>query len=118
MLTQRNRDKILAGLIASVLVLNTAGCANDKDWQNDNSQGEQQEDKNDDDNKDMYVHHSYPWWWMGSSSSNSTTSISTNSNIVRSGEPAKSTTNTSKIGSAGSGKSGIGSGASRSSAVS
>lgn len=47
MLTDEKRKKLLAGVLAAVMLTGTAGCANDKDseWQNDNAAKEEKKDE-------------------------------------------------------------------------
>ena len=51
MLTDEKRKKLLAGVLAVVMLTGVAGCGNDKDseWKNDNSAQNNQDEKKDED---------------------------------------------------------------------
>lgn len=135
MLTDEKRKKLLAGVLAAVLLTGTAGCANDKDseWQNDNAAKEEKKDEG----SGGFFNGFFPWYFIGR-----TFGVGPMAG-VRSAQPAPkqqpaasfapakeaktasgstvqqgstSTTPKSTLGSTGAtGKSGIGSGLSRSS---
>ena len=142
MLTDEKRKKLLAGALAVVMLTGVAGCGNDKDseWKNDNSAQNNQDEKKDEDNGGGFFHGFFPWYFIGrtfgvgpmagvrtapaanqkqnaapAGSSNTKPAGNTaNGSTVQQGT-AGSTQN-SKLGSTGTtGKSGIGSGMSRSS---
>lgn len=123
MLDSKKRNRLLAGVLATVMLVSTAGCISDeeddKEWQNDNTQQQEQ-------------HHSsiWPWFFLGrlSGAAMGSPAVAPNSNDVNKTENKKdgisknsvekksTETKTSRIGSIGSeGKSGIGSGKIRSS---
>lgn len=136
MLTAEKRKKLLAGLLAAVMLTGTAGCANEKDseWQNDNAA--QKEDKDED--RGGFFHGFFPWYFIGRTfgvgpmagvrssqpapkqpeakapaAGNKGDSKAANGASVQQGSNA---TQKSTLGSTGSaGKTGIGSGLSRSS---
>ena len=63
MLTDKKRKKLLAGVLAAVMLTSTAGCANDEkdsEWQNDNAS---QEEKKDEDRG--FFHGFFPWYFIG-----------------------------------------------------
>lgn len=123
MLDSKKRNRLLAGVLATVMLVSTAGCINNEEeneeWQNDNTQQQEQ-------------HHSsiWPWFFLGrlSGANLGSSAVAPNSNNVNKTENKKddisktslekksTETRTSRIGSVGSaGKSGIGSGKMRSS---
>ena len=142
MLTDEKRKKLLAGPLIAVMLTGVAGCGSNKDseWKNDNSAQNNQDEKKDEDNGGGFFHGFFPWYFIGrtfgvgpmagvrtapaanqkqntapAGSANPKPNTNTaNSSSVQQGT-AGSTQN-SKLGSTGStGKSGIGSGLSRSS---
>lgn len=143
MLTDEKRKKLLAGALAVVMLTGVAGCGNDKDseWKNDNSAQNNQDEKKDEDNGGGFFHGFFPWYFIGrtfgvgpmagvrtapaanqkqnaapaGSSTNSKPNANTaNGSTVQQGTAGS--TQSSKLGSTGTtGKSGIGSGMSRSS---
>lgn len=138
MLTDEKRKKLLAGVLAVVMLTGVAGCGNDKDseWKNDNSAQNNQDEKKDEDNGGGFFHGFFPWYFIGrtfgvgpmagaanqkqnatpvGSSTNPKPNANTaNGSTVQQGTAGS--TQSSKLGSTGTtGKSGIGSGMSRSS---
>lgn len=136
MLTDEKRKKLLAGVLAAVMLTGTAGCANDKDseWQNDNAAKEEKKDEG----GGGFFHGFFPWYFIGRTfgvgpmagvrssqpapkqqpAANSTPGKDagkpSNGSTVQQG--SSSSAQKSTLGSTGStGKSGIGSGLSRSS---
>ena len=101
MLSNIKRKKIIGGLLTlSMIVSLTPGCGNNS------NPNDKEKDKEDDSGHSSFI---YPWW-VGSSHSDTTTPKSSVTNSTN--------TTTSKVQSAGSGKTGIGSSSARSSAVS
>ena len=142
MLTDEKRKKLLAGALAVVMLTGVAGCGNDKDseWKNDNSAQNNQDEKKDEDNGGGFFHGFFPWYFIGrtfgvgpmagvrtapaaNQKQNTAPAGSTNTkpagNVANGSTVQQGTaggTQNSKLGSTGStGKSGIGSGMSRSS---
>ena len=139
MLTDEKRKKLLAGALAVVMLTGVAGCGNDKDseWKNDNSA----QNNKDEDNGGGFFHGFFPWYFIGrtfgvgpmagvrtapaanqkqnaapagSSTNPKPNANTTNGSTVQQG--TAESTQSSKLGSTGTtGKSGIGSGMSRSS---
>lgn len=135
MLTDEKRKKLLAGVLAAVLLTGTAGCANDKDseWQNDNAAKEEKKDEG----SGGFFNGFFPWYFIGrtfgvgpmagvrsaqpapkqqpaASSAPAKEAKPASGSTVQQG--STSTTPKSTLGSTGAtGKSGIGSGLSRSS---
>ena len=136
MLTDEKRKKLLAGVLAVVMLTGVAGCGNDKDseWKNDNSAQNNQDEKKDEDNGGGFFHGFFPWYFIGRTfgvgpmagvrtaptpqvkqNTAPAGSANPNSNANTTNRTAGST-QSSKLGSTGTtGKSGIGSGMSRSS---
>lgn len=142
MLTDEKRKKLLAGALAVVMLTGVAGCGNDKDseWKNDNSAQNNQDEKKDEDNGGDFFHGFFPWYFIGRTfgvgpmagvrtapapQTKQNTAPAGSANTKPAGNAANGTTvqqgtaggtQNSKLGSTGStGKSGIGSGMSRSS---
>lgn len=138
MLTDEKRKKLLAGALAVVMLTGVAGCGNDKDseWKNDNSAQNNQDEKKDEDNGGGFFHGFFPWYFIvgpmagvrtapaanqkqnaapaGSSTNPKPNANTANGSTVQQGTAGS--TQSSKLGSTGTaGKSGIGSGMSRSS---
>ncbi len=63
MLTDAKRKKLLAGVLAAVMLTGIAGCGSDKDseWKNDNAEQE----KKDDDGGGGIFHGFFPWFFIG-----------------------------------------------------
>ena len=64
MLTDRKRKKLLAGVLAAVMLTSTAGCGTedkDSDWQNDNASQEEKKDGND----GGFFSGFFPWYFIG-----------------------------------------------------
>ena len=63
MLTDEKRKKLLAGVLAAVLLTGTAGCGNDKDseWQNDNAAKEEKKDEG----GGGFFNGFFPWYFIG-----------------------------------------------------
>lgn len=142
MLTDEKRKKLLAGALAVVMLTGVAGCGNDKDseWKNDNSAQNNQDEKKDEDNGGFF-HGFFPWYFIGrtfgvgpmagvrtapaanqkqnAAPAGSSTNPKPNANTANGSTVQQGTagsTQSSKLGSTGAtGKSGIGSGMSRSS---
>ena len=142
MLTDRKRKKLLAGVLAAVMLTSTAGCGTDdkdSDWQNDNASQEEKKDGN----GGGFFSGFFPWYFIGrtfgvgpmagvrqaapapgaaqpkqneqqqTTAGGAAAGKSTGSTVQ---QGSTSTTQKSTLGSTGSsGKSGIGSGLSRSS---
>lgn len=142
MLTDEKRKKLLAGALAVVMLTGVAGCGNDKDseWKNDNSAQNNQDEKKDEDNGGGFFHGFFPWYFIGRTfgvgpmagvrtahapQAKQNTAPAGSANTKPAGNAANGTTvqqgtagstQNSKLGSTGTtGKSGIGSGMSRSS---
>lgn len=143
MLTDEKRKKLLAGALAVVMLTGVAGCGNDKDsqWKNDNSAQNNQDEKKDEDNGGGFFHGFFPWYFIGrtfgvgpmagvrtapaanqkqnAAPAGSSTNPKPNANTANGSTVQQGTagsTQSSKLGSTGTtGKSGIGSGMSRSS---
>lgn len=142
MLTDEKRKKLLAGAMAVVMLTGVAGCGNDKDseWKNDNSAQNNQDEKKDEDNGGGFFHGFFPWYFIGrtfgvgpmagvrtapaanTKQDNTAAGSATardSSNAAKGASVQQGTaesTQSSKLGSTGTiGKSGIGSGMSRSS---
>lgn len=143
MLTDEKRKKLLAGALAVVMLTGVAGCGNNKDseWKNDNSAQNNQDEKKDEDNGGGFFHGFFPWYFIGrtfgvgpmagvrtapaanqkqnAAPAGSSTNPKPNANTANGSTVQQGTagsTQNSKLGSTGStGKSGIGSGMSRSS---
>ena len=142
MLTDEKRKKLLAGTLIAVMLTGVAGCGNDKDseWKNDNSAQNNQDEKKDEDNSGGFFHGFFPWYFIGRTfgvgpmagvrtaptpQTKQNTAPAGSANTKPAGNAANGTTvqqgtagitQNSKLGSTGStGKSGIGSGMSRSS---
>lgn len=143
MLTDEKRKKLLAGALAVVMLTGVAGCGNDKDseWKNDNSAQNNQDEKKDENNGGGFFHGFFPWYFIdrtfgvgpmagvrtaptpqakqnaapvGSSTNPKPNANTANGSSVQQGTAGS--TQSSKLGSTGTtGKSGIGSGMSRSS---
>lgn len=143
MLTDEKRKKLLAGTLIAVMLTGVAGCGSNKDseWKNDNSAQNNQDEKKDEDNGGGFFHGFFPWYFIGrtfgvgpmagvrtaptpqakqnaapvGSSTNPKPNANTaNGSTVQQGTAGS--TQSSKLGSTGTtGKSGIGSGMSRSS---
>ena len=142
MLTDEKRKKLLAGALAVVMLTGVAGCGNDKDseWKNDNSAQNNQDEKKDEDNGGGFFHGFFPWYFIGrtfgvgpmagvrtapvanqkqntapaGSANNKPAGNAANGTTVQQGTAGS--TQSYKLGSTGTtGKSGIGSGMSRSS---
>lgn len=63
MLTDRKRKKLLAGVLAAVMLTSTAGCGTedkDSDWQNDNTSQEEKKDGN-----GGFFSGFFPWYFIG-----------------------------------------------------
>lgn len=116
MLDNKKRNRLIAGVLAAVMLAGTTGCGNDdeqEEWNNDNVHQEQQS------------HGSiWPWFFLGRLSNwgwgtpaaapNNTGNHTTNGSSIQKNDT--SSVRQSKVGSVGSsGKTGIGSGKSRSS---
>ena len=140
MLTDEKRKKLLAGALAVVMLTGVAGCGNDKDseWKNDNSAQNNQDEKKDEDNGGGFFHGFFPWYFIGrtfgvgpmagvrtapaanqkqnAAPAGSSTNPKPNANGSTVQQGTAGSTQSSKLGSTGTtGKSGIGSGMSRSS---
>lgn len=142
MLTDEKRKKLLAGALAVVMLTGVAGCGNDKDseWKNDNSAQNNQDEKKDENNGGGFFHGFFPWYFIGRTfgvgpmagvrtaptpQTKQNTAPAGSANTKPAGNAANGTTvqqgtagstQNSKLGSTGTtGKSGIGSGMSRSS---
>ena len=142
MLTDEKRKKLLAGALAVVMLTGVAGCGNDKDseWKNDNPAQNNQDEKKDEDNGGGFFHGFFPWYFIGRTfgvgpmagvrtapaanqkQDNTAAGSATardSSNAAKGASVQQGTagsTQSSKLGSTGTaGKSGIGSGMSRSS---
>lgn len=143
MLTDEKRKKLLAGALAVVMLTGVAGCGNDKDseWKNDNTAQNNQDEKKDEDNGGGFFHGFFPWYFIGrtfgvgpmagvrtapaanqkqnATPAGSSTNPKPNANTANGSAVQQGTagsTQSSKLGSTGTtGKSGIGSGMSRSS---
>lgn len=142
MLTDEKRKKLLAGALAVVMLTSVAGCGNDKDseWKNDNTAQNNQDEKKDEDNGGGFFHGFFPWYFIGRTFGvgpmagvRTAPAANQKQNVAPAGsantKPAGNTANgstvqqgtagstqSSKLGSTGTtGKSGIGSGMSRSS---
>lgn len=142
MLTDEKRKKLLAGALAVVMLTGVAGCGNDKDseWKNDNSAQNNQDEKKDEDNGGGFFHGFFPWYFIGrtfgvgpmagvrtapAANQKQNTAPAGSANTKPAGNGANGSTvqqgtaggtQNSKLGSTGTtGKSGIGSGMSRSS---
>lgn len=143
MLTDEKRKKLLAGTLIAVMLTGVAGCGSNKDseWKNDNSAQNNQDEKKDEDNGGGFFHGFFPWYFIGrtfgvgpmagvrtapaanqkqnaahagSSTNPKPNANTTNGSTVQQG--TAESTQSSKLGSTGTtGKSGIGSGMSRSS---
>ena len=136
MLTDEKRKKLLAGVLAAVMLTGTAGCGNDKDseWQNDNAAKEEKKDEG----GGSFFSGFFPWYFIGRTFGVGPMAGVRNTQPAPKQQPATdsapgkeagkpstgstvqqgstSTTQKSTLGSIGStGKSGIGSGLSRSS---
>lgn len=132
MLTDEKRKKLLAGVLAAVLLTGTADCGSDKDseWQNDNAAKEEKKDEG----GGSFFSGFFPWYFIGRTfgvgpmagvrssqpapkqqpAASSAPANEAGKSTVQQG--STSTTQKSTLGSTGStGKSGIGSGLSRSS---
>ena len=62
MLTDRKRKKLLAGVLAAVMLTSTAGCGTedkDSDWQNDNASQEEKKDGG------GFFSGFFPWYFIG-----------------------------------------------------
>ena len=141
MLTDEKRKKLLAGALAVVMLTGVAGCGNNKDseWKNDNSAQNNQDEKKDEDNGGFF-HGFFPWYFIGrtfgvgpmagvrtapAANQKQNTAPAGSANTKPAGNAANGSTVqqgtacstlNSKLGSTGTtGKSGIGSGMSRSS---
>lgn len=142
MLTDEKRKKLLAGTLIAVMLTGVAGCGSNKDseWKNDNSAQNNQDEKKDEDNGGGFFHGFFPWYFIGrtfgvgpmagvrtapaanTKQDNTATGSATardSSNAAKGVSVQQETaesTQSSKLGSTGTtGKSGIGSGMSRSS---
>lgn len=143
MLTDEKRKKLLAGTLIAVMLTGVAGCGSNKDseWKNDNSAQNNQDEKKDEDNGGGFFHGFFPWYFIGRtfgvgpmagvrtapaanqkqnaapaglSTNPKPNANTTNGSTVQQG--TAESTQSSKLGSTGTtGKSGIGSGMSRSS---
>lgn len=62
MLTDAKRKKLLAGVLAAVMLTGVAGCGSDKDseWKNDNAEQEKK-----DDDGGGFFHGFFPWFFIG-----------------------------------------------------
>lgn len=63
MLTDKKRKKLLAGVLAAVMLTSTAGCGTedkDSDWQNDNASQEEKKDGN-----GGFFSGFFPWYFIG-----------------------------------------------------
>lgn len=117
MLNNKKRAKVIAGLLAlSMIVSLTPGCGSDP------SPNDKDKEKEENSSHSSFI---YPWWlWMhgngpfpiGSGSTSNV--VPSNSNTPKSSVTNSTNITTSKVQSAGSGKTGIGSSSARSSAVS
>ena len=117
MLTKEKRNKIIAGAIVLSMLASTAGCGSNEN---------EEQEENGSANTSMV----YPWWMFGGTTTNvrqgtpvpgntAGTDANTAGNSKVSGaEGTKSGTTTSKVTNPSTGKTGISSGAARSSAVS
>ncbi len=141
MLTDVKRKKLLAGVLAAVMLTSVAGCGSDKDSE---LQGEDvKQEKKDDDNGGGFFHGFFPWFFIGrtfgvgpaagvyNNNTRYKTQTGTAQQTPQQGaarqdaakaapgqtvQQGAATTQKSTLGSTGtSGKSGIGSGLSRSS---
>ena len=143
MLTDEKRKKLLAGTLIAVMLTGVAGCGSNKDseWKNDNSAQNDQNEKKDEDNGGSFFHGFFPWYFIGrtfgvgpmagvrtapaanqkqnAAPAGSSTNHNPNANTANGSTVQQGTagsTQSSKLGSTGTtGKSGIGSGMSRSS---
>ena len=143
MLTDEKRKKLLAGMLIAVMLTGVAGCGSNKDseWKNDNSAQNNQDEKKDEDNGGGFFHGFFPWYFIGrtfgvgpmagvrtapaanqkqnAAPAGSSTNHNPNANTANGSTVQQGTagsTQSSKLGSTGTaGKSGIGSGMSRSS---
>lgn len=143
MLTDEKRKKLLAGTLIAVMLTGVAGCGSNKDseWKNDNSAQNNQDEKKDEDNGGGFFHGFFPWYFIGRTFGvgpmagvRTAPAANQKQNAAPAGlstnpKPNANTTNgstvqqgtaesmqSSKLGSTGTtGKSGIGSGMSRSS---
>ena len=143
MLTDEKRKKLLAGTLIAVMLTGVAGCGSNKDseWKNDNSAQNNQDEKKDEDNGGGFFHGFFPWYFIGrtfgvgpaagvriaptanqkqnAAPAGSSTNPNPNANTANGSTVQQGTagsTQSSKLGSTGTtGKSGIGSGMSRSS---
>lgn len=143
MLTDEKRKKLLAGTLIAVMLTGVAGCGSNKDseWKNDNSAQNNQDEKKDEDNGGGFFHGFFPWYFIGrtfgvgpmagvrtapaanqkqnAAPAGSSTNHNPNANTANGSAVQQGTagsTQSSKLGSTGTtGKSGIGSGMSRSS---
>ena len=64
MLTDKKRKKLLAGVLAAVMLTSTAGCGTedkDSDWQNDNASQEEKKDGN----GGGFFSGFFPWYFIG-----------------------------------------------------
>ncbi len=63
MLTDAKRKKLLAGVLAAVMLTGVAGCGSDKDseWKSDNAEQE----KKDDEGGGGFFHGFFPWFFIG-----------------------------------------------------
>ena len=143
MLTDEKRKKLLAGTLIAVMLTGVAGCGSNKDseWKNDNSAQNDQNEKKDENNSGGFFHGFFPWFFIGrtfgvgpaagvrtapaanqkqnAAPAGSSTNHNPNANTANGSTVQQGTagsTQSSKLGSTGTtGKSGIGSGMSRSS---
>lgn len=143
MLTDEKRKKLLAGTLIAVMLTGVAGCGSNKDseWKNDNSAQNDQNEKKDENNGGGFFHGFFPWFFIGrtfgvgpaagvrtapaanqkqnATPAGSSTNPKPNANTANGSTVQQGTagsTQSSKLGSTGTtGKSGIGSGMSRSS---
>lgn len=65
MLTDEKRKKLLAGVLAAVMLTSVAGCGNDKDseWQNDNAAQDEKKDENG--SSGGFFNGFFPWYFIG-----------------------------------------------------
>lgn len=65
MLTDEKRKKLLAGVLAAVMLTSVAGCGSDKDseWQNDNAAQDEKKDENG--SSGGFFNGFFPWYFIG-----------------------------------------------------
>lgn len=64
MLTDKKRKKLLAGVLAAVMLTGTAGCGTDEkdsEWQNDNASQEEKKDES----SGGFFNGFFPWYFIG-----------------------------------------------------